>query len=323
MHTKSICSRVGKVLFVVMLFFYGMSAYATEGNDSADVKNTNSAATTADLIGHFFGIFDDNWEQRLRDNTPFDKMDMVFIAFAHPYDHDGDGRYELGYENAHQDPPFTDQERIDQIVSLAREKNPGIKLLISEGASMQDYWKSAQDPEVFANSVVSMMRYHDLDGFDMDYEIDSDPITPEQFRALITAVGQRIKQASNEDGRGDNPYLFTITPNGPALRVWDGKLVNQYVDYLNLQAYWGNSFHYIDKFKQSGVDMSKILIGLASESYDQPADDPQIYVEKAKEVGAKGVFAWRLDTDSVDQKGVPHYSIAKKLWVLMGRDEVE
>lgn len=323
MNTISIRLSLGKALLATTLFFSAISVYATPKNDITDVENTNSASNNTELIGHFFGIFDDNWELRLREDTPFDKMDMVFIAFAHPYDNDSDGIYELGYENAHQDPPFTDQERIDQIVRLAREKNPEIKLLISEGAGKEDYWKSAQDPEVFAESVVTMMRNHDLDGFDMDYEIESDPVTTEQFRALVTAVGQRIKQASIEDGRGDNPYLFTITPNGPALRVWDGKLVNQYVDYINLQAYWGNSFHYIDEFKQSGVDISKMFIGLASESYDQPADVPEVYVEKAKEVGAKGVFAWRLDNDSLDQKNKPHYSIAKKLWVLMGRDTAE
>ncbi|ENM5740507.1 hypothetical protein CW613_002518 [Vibrio mimicus] len=323
MNTVSLRRSLGKVWVAATLFFSVMFVNVVPANSTAELACTNNTSSNTELIGHFFGIFDDNWEQRLREDTPFDKMDLVFIAFAHPYDHDGDGIYELGYENAHQDPPFTDQERIDQIVRLAREKNPDIKLLISEGASKQDYWKSAQNPEVFAESVVTMMRDHDLDGFDMDYEIESDPITPKQFRALIAAVGQRIKQASIEDGRGDNPYLFTVTPNGPALRVWDGKLVNQYVDYLNLQAYWGNSFHYIDVLKQSGVDVSKMLIGLASESYDQPADDPEIYVEKAKEVGAKGVFAWRLDTDSVDQQGKPHYSIAKKLWVLMGRDKAE
>ncbi|TXY26061.1 glycoside hydrolase family 18 protein [Vibrio mimicus] len=323
MNTISAHRGLGKVLFATTLFFSAVSVYAAPASGIADLASTNNASGNTELIGHFFGIFDDNWEQRLREDTPFDKMDMVFIAFAHPYDHDGDGIYELGYENAHQDPPFTDQERIDQIVRLAREKNPDIKLLISEGAGKEDYWKSAQNPEIFAESVVSMMRDHDLDGFDMDYEIESDPVTLEQFRALITAVSQRLNQASTEDGRDDNPYLFTITPNGPALRVWDGKLVNQYVDYINLQAYWGNSFHYIDKLKQSGVDVSKMLIGLASESYDQPADAPEIYVKKAKEVGAKGVFAWRLDTDSLDQQSKPHYSIATKLWVLMGRDEAE
>ncbi|MGF1735258.1 glycosyl hydrolase family 18 protein [Photobacterium satsumensis] len=296
----------------------GLTA-CNSSSDSTDSKIT----TNTELIGHFFGIFDDNWDKRLREETPFDLMDFVYIAFAHPYDKDGDGIYELGYENAHQEAPYTDQERIDQIVTLARAKNPDIKLLISEGWSMQDYWKSAQDPDVFAESVITMIRAHQLDGFDMDYEIGTDPINLSQFTDLVLALRKRIDLASIEDGRGNNPYLLTITPDHTSLDVWDGELVNQHFDYVNLQTYWGNRFDFIDQFEETGVEVSKMLIGLASESYDRPADAPAAFVDIAKQRGARGIFAWRLDTDSLDQQGTPHYSIAKEMWQLMGRDNTQ
>lgn len=319
-HTKTtICTSktLKATLLLVSISLLGLAGCNSSSSNNEDPK----ISSNTELVGHFFGIFDDNWDKRLREETPFDKMDFVYIAFAHPYDEDGDGIYELGYENAHQEAPHTDQERIDQIVSMAREKNPDIKLLISEGWSMEDYWKSAQDPQVFADSVVTMIRAHKLDGFDMDYEIGTDPINLSQFIDLVTAVKDRLDFATIEDNRPNNPYLFTITPDHTSLAVWDGKVVNDNVDYVNLQTYWGNRFDFIDQFEATGIDVSKMLIGLASESYDKPADAPEAFAEIAKERGARGIFAWRLDTDSLDQQGVPHYSIAHKMWDLMGRGE--
>ncbi|WP_028863243.1 glycosyl hydrolase family 18 protein [Psychromonas aquimarina] len=317
---------VKKYIFTITLLTIALALTALSGCssiDSSQGKSSRDKAENTQLIGHFFGIFGDDWENRLRDDTPFEKMDFVYIAFAHPYDQDGDGIYELGYENAHKEAPFSDQERIDQIVELAREKNPDIKLLISEGWSIQDYWKSAQNPQVFAESVVTMIRAHKLDGFDMDYEIEGDPITLPQFTALVKALRERLDKASIEDKRGDNPYLLTITPDHTSLAVWDGKVVNDNFDYVNLQTYWGERFHFIDQFADSGVDVSKMLIGLASEIHNRPSDSPQPFIDIAREHGARGIFAWRVDTDSLDEQGIPQYSIAHQMWELMGRDKAQ
>ncbi|WP_019614752.1 glycosyl hydrolase family 18 protein [Psychromonas ossibalaenae] len=310
-----------KYMFTITLLTVVLALTVLSGCSSS--LTSQEKAENTQLIGNFFGIFGDDWENRLRDDTPFDKMDFVYIAFAHPYDENGDGIYELGYENAHKEAPFTDQERIDQVVKLAREKNPEIKLLISEGWSMQDYWKSAQNPEIFADSVVTMMRAHQLDGFDMDYEIATDPVTLPQFIALVEALRKRLDEASIEDQRGDNPYLLTITPDHTSLAVWDGKVVNDNFDYVNLQTYWGERFHFIDLFEDSGVDVSKMLIGLASEIDRNPADSPQPFIDIARERGARGIFAWRVDTDSLDENGIPQYTITNKMWELMGRGEAQ
>ncbi|WP_252178025.1 glycoside hydrolase family 18 protein [Endozoicomonas sp. 4G] len=279
-----------------------------------------STAQGSDKVAHFFGIFDLNWDQRLREETPLDKTDLLYIAFAHPYDEDGDGAYELGYENARSGekvkPGDTDKDRINQLVSAAREKNPGVQILISQGWNQNGYWKAAQNPEVFAESVVSFIRKHGLDGYDMDYEIETDQITLPQFETLAQTVHDHLERASVEDGKD---YLFTITPDHTSLRVWNGTLVNSLFDYINLQTYWGDRFHFIDDFKATGVETDKMMIGMSSESYNRPADDPEAFIKVARENNTQGIFAWRMDTDSMDQMGTPHYKITEDMWEQMGR----
>ena len=87
-----------------------------------------------------------------------------------------------------------------------------------------------------------------------------------------------------------------------------------------MQTYWGKRFKFIDQYKETGIDPKKMFIGFSSESYDRPADQPDMYIDKAREIGALGVFAWRLDTDSIDRLGTSHYSIAHKTWKLAGRE---
>ena len=79
------------------------------------------------------------------------------------------------------------------------------------------------------------------------------------------------------------------------------------------------------------VDSSdRIVYGLNSEGYDRriplsalphpgwgQSDDPKKKAAKAKANGAAGIFAWRLDNDSLDKQGFPTFATGIEMWKLM------
>lgn len=69
---KAIRNNVKTTLLAVSLGLIGLSGC----NDNNDNNNNNNTQ----LVGQYFGLFGDDWDKRLREETPFEKMDFVYMV---------------------------------------------------------------------------------------------------------------------------------------------------------------------------------------------------------------------------------------------------
>lgn len=99
----------------------------------------------------------------------------------------------------------------------------------------------------YANSLIRPIFENDLDGIDLDYEPEGDPLSGSNLDYFVKYIGQFIgKQASKDstlvfdDGftvKGDNTKIFCIDYYGAA----PSANTNDYVDYYVNQTYGGSA----------------------------------------------------------------------------------
>jgi hypothetical protein len=269
-------------------------------------KNTVSMGKmNLPVVGNYFAIF--QWSDaafdKIVDSAPFDKTNLLIIAFVHTYEEHGN--YVADYENARGSVTNIhsgedDLARIDRLVKTARAKNPDIKILLSLGwgEKSNDVGNAAKTPDVFAASVKALIERHSLDGFDIDYE--SVNVTPDKMLSLTKS----LRNALTSD------KIMTITP---AEKTSLTSEILGYFDFVMPQTYGGNpNSDLAQDLKKLLHSYSKIVFGLSSEA----SNDPTVYARTAKDNKAAGIFAWRLDTDA-------NFKIAEKMWSLMNPGPVK
>lgn len=262
---------------------------------------------TKPVCGQYFGIFLVSKESfdKIVDSAPFDKTNLLLVAFVHTYKKDG--KYVADYENARDkgakpNPGDYDADRIDYLVSKARAENPNIKIVISLGWGKNDVDNAALTPNDFADSVKALVERHKLDGFDIDYESES--VSESDMLTLTNA----LRTALTAD------KIMTITPaqtsglNSKILDIFDLVMPQTY-DH-------GGNGTTADWYQQTLGGYSKIVFGLNSEGAKGSSDDPAKFAKLAKDNNAAGIFAWRLDTDT-QVNGFPTFKTAEQMWALM------
>src|SRR5258708_37994850 len=98
-----------------------------------------------------------------------------------------------------------EQDRVMRVVKRARAMNSEIKILISLGWGKNDAGDAATTPTPFAESVASIVKTCDLDGFDIDYE-DTD-VEPKDMFKLARALNDALSKITPTRER-----IITITP---------------------------------------------------------------------------------------------------------------
>jgi len=238
------------------------------------------------------------------DSTPFDKVSALFFAFAHAYpllmkDPGGDMRHGalLDFERGHPDEP----DRVRKVMDFARRKNPGILFIISLGWAHNDWTyingDYASGRNNFPASVVSFVREHGLDGFDIDDEsigVVSDDgkchalsgcISQENFNGVIANIRAGLDEASRADGR---PYYFTITPAFGTQHVT--KENHAQFDLINPQSYAAGTG--TELFTALGAAKKQISWGIDTEKATVRYPSPKDYQDLA------GIFNWSMSADS-------------------------
>jgi len=254
------------------------------------------------------------------DRIPWTKINRLYIAFATVRDgvltdlpasesaDDAARRAEM-------------QDRIRTVSAMARQHNPDISIFISSnfGGSMDDeYNTAAQDPQKFADSVVSYLKAHDLDGYDMDWESGSiDDYAPQLTSLLSTTHTAMAAAGASPRGR---PYLVTHT-------VWPGHEspstvagLADAVDQVNIMSYGpGDTYDlasYADSYAAAGFPYRKMIGGLESEAGygESGGPDTQESVNAkcayVKAHGMAGLFEWRFDNDLRPDNAPPTYQVA-------------
>lgn len=137
-------------------------------------------------------------------------------------------------------------QRLDQLAAL-RRRNPGLKVLLGIGGWGADHFSEAAATEngrlAFARTAVAMVRRHDLDGLDIDWEyptlpgpgISHAPADRDNFPLLLRAVRQALDALSVRTGKR---YLLTIAAaGGEAARGLDLPRIVPLVDAIHLMTF--------------------------------------------------------------------------------------
>jgi chitinase len=243
--------------------------------------------------------------------APFDKCNLLILAFVHAVEKNGvyvaeftnwrDNDYQL-------DPKDTDEDRVRLIVETARKANPSLRILISLGWGTNDAGNAASTPGPFADSVCALVEEYNLDGFDIDFESTS--VEPAAMMQLAQQVTQGLDKVVPK-----RPMTTTITPaqtDGLDERVLEA------FTYTMPQSYdHGGNGTTVDWYEEQLGSYARIVYGLNSEGYTGESDDPAKFAGPAKQNDAAGIFAWRLDNDSLDQSGFPTFATGIEMWNLM------
>jgi chitinase len=259
------------------------------------------------FFGFFNGVSDDHY-QKIVDTAPFDKCNLLILAFVHAVlvNKVYIAQFTNWRDNDYQRKPtdLDDAARVKLIVKTARQKNPSLKILISLGWGTNDAGHAAQTPGPFADSVRALVQTYKLDGMDIDFE--STQVAAKDLLTLAQALRESLKKAV------PNP-IMTITP---AQTGGLDQSVLQAFNYTMPQSY-GNNPPYADQYAKILGSYAQIVYGLDSEGDIGQSDDPKIYAAAAKANHAAGIFAWRLDNDSLNGQGFPTFATGIEMWQLM------
>jgi hypothetical protein len=271
------------------------------------------------VVGQYFTLYDGvskEQYQRVVAAAPFDKCNLLILAFVRTFTFHrpakkGGPIYVAQFANGRDpfsfplDPNDTDGDRVKLVVETARKKNPSINILISLGWGSDpkidnDAGKAALTPVAFADSVRAIVQAYDLNGFDIDFE--STVVEPGPMLNLAHEIRRSLNKIPAK-----RPIIMTITP-----AQTDGldKNILEVFDYVMPQTYrhgGGISLKTAEWYAQQLNDRyGRIVYGLNSEGFlDRPdedrPDDPKKLAGEAKKNRAAGIFAWRLNADSIKQ----------------------
>jgi len=228
----------------------------------------------------YTAIYDDSSYQANTKDTPYEKFDIVYLAFAHVDATTNKLDFKV-------DSPGGKDAARDRMLNVLRltkrlRAKGKLKAVISlgHGAQNADIPRIEDHVDKFARSVRRFVNKWGLDGFDIDYE---DPTFEDNHS--FRQVSRAIRRELGPD------RLFTITPNNT--EALDGRTLDKFYNYVNVQNYDAEQdaeCPITDFTDMPGLSHRKILAGLDIENGDQ--------VERAAEDFRRyrlaGVFAWKL-----------------------------
>lgn len=157
--------------------------------------------------------------------------------------------------------------------------------------------------------MASIVQTYGLDGFDIDYE--STDVQPKDMLALTQQLTKSLSKVTPK-----REMILTITP---AQTSGLDKSVLQAFTYTMPQTYHhGGNGTTATWYKQQLGSFDRIVYGLNSEGYIGESDDPKKFAAEARANHAAGIFARRLDNDSVNrQTTCPTFATGIEMWKLM------
>lgn len=278
--------RVIKYIFLIPLFFACNNTSEKKEETNREVSNqdqTIEKKSDVDLkiIGYAAGYED-------YDFSKIDATKLTHINFAFANIVEGKAAFELE----------TDAAKIATLIGL-KEQNPDLKVLYSVGGwvwSDQFSTMAAYDEsrKKFAESCVELLKKHNFDGVDLDWEYPGQRAEDNDFRPSdkdnFTLLLAEIRQALDVQGEKDNThYLLTIATGADQAYIDHTNLgeAHKHLDFINVMCYdfyqgWmfqtghhanlhpsdkekygGNSgVEAIDRHIEAGVPVDKLVLGI-------------------------------------------------------------
>lgn len=263
--------------------------------------------------GSYYPIYNSGTNQYIPPSPgmPFNKISTLFFAFAHAYptNYDYEGNVTQSALALEAGQPL-EAFRIAEVMTAAKEANPGILCFISLGWGKNDWTYINADYEAFisgktqsfnfAQSVVQFLEAFNLDGFDIDDESinqSSGSISQANFSAVLGLIRKALNDAPRT-------YYFSITPAFGTAMITNDNIVN--FDLINTQNYGDCSYSDFESFPNAHIGM--FAYGIDSEGGGTLPSKQEIS-------GMAGVFNWTLSADSNSN---PPYAITNGIAQLVG-----
>ena len=142
-----------------------------------------------------------------------------------------------------------DSANLATLVSF-RETNKDLKILLSVGGWAWSDWFSdvaltVSSREIFAESIIELIKMHDLDGVDMDWEYPGQraednvfrPVDRDNFTLMLKELREKLDKLGEETG--DRQYLLTIASGSDQNYFNHTNLgeAHRYLDFINVMTY--------------------------------------------------------------------------------------
>lgn len=267
---------------------------------------------TDQIVAQYFGIWgDQTWNQRLRQDTPFDECTRLYLAFGKIVQSDSHD-FGIAIDG--------DPDHVTQLMSQARNLNPAIEIYLTVGGDGggTSYGGAAQDSG-FAHRVRDFLTETGLDGLDVDWEQDLD-------RDLLNKLISNLSAELRDKNLG---LTLDVWPYVDA--AYDMHLLSEKLDAVNIMSYGtGLDLATIAKsYHEAGLPYKQMIGGIITDvgynqfggTVDTLGADGTIAAKAnfALEAGLAGMMSWRLDCDyiSPDNPDYPTYQGARALWAYL------
>lgn len=227
----------GACITLMFILLVSCSVFTTKQDEHIDESEIAEvpADTRMKIIGYVAG-----WGGTHIENIDATKLTHINYAFANVIDN----RAVLQM--------LYDASNIARLNTL-KKQNPALKILVSVGGWTWsgNFSDAALTPESrlqFAESIEDMIREHNLDGIDLDWEYPGQVGDGNVYRAedkqnftlLLRAVRKKLERMSDEEGRkGYDRYQLTIATgaNEAFQRNTEMDKVQRYLDFINIMTY--------------------------------------------------------------------------------------
>ena len=220
-----------KLIFLVSLFFACSNTDKKQSVPNQEQPTQEKTNEDLKIIGYAAGYED-------YDFSEIDATKLTHINFAFANIVDGKAAFELE----------TDADKIATLIAL-KKQNPTLKVLYSVGGwvwSDQFSTMSAFDVsrKIFAESCVALLKKHNFDGVDLDWEYPGQRAEDNVFRPSdkdnFTLLLAEIRKALDEEGKKNNThYLLTIATGADQTYInqTDLREAHKYLDFINIMCY--------------------------------------------------------------------------------------
>ncbi|TDU43056.1 chitinase [Gelidibacter sediminis] len=225
--------RFIKFIFLLPLFFACNNAPEKSALpvEAQEISNKDAEPVDMKIIGYAAGYED-------YDFSKIDASKLTHINFAFANIVEGKAAFELD----------TDAAKIATLIGL-KQQNPNLKVLYSVGgwvwsdqfSTMAAYEESRK---IFAESCVALLKKHQFDGVDLDWEYPGQRAEDNVFRPAdkdnFTLLLKTIREALDVQGKKDNThYLLTIATGADQAYIDNTNLgeAHEYLDFINVMGY--------------------------------------------------------------------------------------
>jgi len=265
------------------------------------------------IVAQYFGIWVEKgqtWEQKFRIDTPFAKLNRLYIAFGKIIKVAGD-HFSIEFDG--------DNRHAQAIIDRMRAVNPTAEIFISLGGdgSSNQFGGAAKDQK-FAENVLNFLAKYGLNGLDIDWEIDLDKAN---LNLLVTRLYTSLHNAG---------YKLTLATWPSPLHAYDMQVLKDNLDQINIMSY-GKAIslkNCAEQYIKKGFPANKLIGGIETEiPYYQFGGTDSLgptgtIAQKTKYAlthGLAGMMSWRLDNDYPQENDLryPTYKGAHALWEMM------